>query len=87
MHDAVAKLQACLDRRIAFRLAIIVAGMLLADDRREDPSVNLSGVGFGLRYLLNPEVQLRCDYGWQIDQVAAYPTPRERWHVGLVIAH
>jgi hypothetical protein len=34
MHDAVAKLQACLDRRIAFRLAIIVAGMLLADDRR-----------------------------------------------------
>ncbi|MBP85187.1 MAG: hypothetical protein CMJ64_00460 [Planctomycetaceae bacterium] len=34
MHDAVAKLQACLDRRIAFRLAIIVAGMFLADDRR-----------------------------------------------------
>jgi len=34
MHDAVAQLQACLDRRIAFRLAIIVAGMFLADDRR-----------------------------------------------------
>jgi hypothetical protein len=34
MHDAVAHLQACLDRRIAFRLAIIVAGMFLADDRR-----------------------------------------------------
>ena len=34
MHDAVARLQACLDRRIAFRLAIIVAGMFLADDRR-----------------------------------------------------
>lgn len=34
MHDAVAPLQACLDRRIAFRLAIIVAGMFLADDRR-----------------------------------------------------
>jgi len=31
---AVAGLQAVLDRRIAFRLAIIVAGMLLADDRR-----------------------------------------------------
>jgi hypothetical protein len=34
MRDAVARLQACLDRRIAFRLAIIIAGMLLADDRR-----------------------------------------------------
>jgi hypothetical protein len=34
MRDAVARLQACLDVRIAFRLAIIIAGMLLADDRR-----------------------------------------------------
>lgn len=34
MHDAVALLQACLDRRIAFRLTIIVAGMFLADGRR-----------------------------------------------------
>jgi hypothetical protein len=34
MRDAVARLQACLDGRIAFRLAIIIAGMLLADDRR-----------------------------------------------------
>lgn len=33
MHDAVAQLQAGLDRRIAFRLAIIVAGMFLADGR------------------------------------------------------
>ncbi len=34
MHEAVAMLQACLDRRFAFRLAIIVAGMFLADGRR-----------------------------------------------------
>lgn len=34
MQTAVSVLQAVLDRRIAFRLAIIVAGMLLADDRR-----------------------------------------------------
>jgi hypothetical protein len=34
MQAAVAALQRVLDRRIAFRLAIIVAGMLLADDRR-----------------------------------------------------
>ena len=34
MATAVSALQAVMDRRIAFRLAIIVAGMLLADDRR-----------------------------------------------------
>jgi hypothetical protein len=34
IERAVAVLQAVLDRRIAFRLAIVVAGMLLADDRR-----------------------------------------------------
>lgn len=34
MQTAVAALQAVMDRRIAFRLAIIVAGMLLADGRR-----------------------------------------------------
>ena len=34
MQGAVAALQAVLDRRIAFRLAIIVAGMFLADDPR-----------------------------------------------------
>ena len=34
MREAVALLQTCLDRRIAFRLAIIMAGMFLADGRR-----------------------------------------------------
>jgi hypothetical protein len=34
MQTAVGALQAVMDRRIAFRLAIIVAGMFLADDRR-----------------------------------------------------
>ena len=34
MQTAVCALQAVMDRRIAFRLAIIVAGMFLADDRR-----------------------------------------------------
>jgi hypothetical protein len=34
MQTAVAALQAVMDRRIAFRLAIIVAGMLLGDGRR-----------------------------------------------------
>ena len=34
MQKAVAVLQAVMDRRIAFRLAIVIAGMFLADDRR-----------------------------------------------------
>jgi len=34
MQAAVSRLQLFLDRRIAFRLAIVVAGMFLADDRR-----------------------------------------------------
>ena len=34
MQIAVSVLQAVMNRRIAFRLAILVAGMLLADDRR-----------------------------------------------------
>lgn len=34
MQAAVSVLQSMLDRRIAFRLAIMVSGMLLADDRR-----------------------------------------------------
>ena len=34
IQAAVSVLQECLDRRMAFRLAIVVAGMFLADDRR-----------------------------------------------------
>ena len=34
MQAAVSVLQAVMDRRIAFRLAIVIAGMFLADDRR-----------------------------------------------------
>jgi hypothetical protein len=34
MQTAVSVLQAVMDRRVAFRLAIVVAGMLLGDDRR-----------------------------------------------------
>jgi hypothetical protein len=34
MQKAVSVLQAVMDRRIAFRLAILIAGMFLADDRR-----------------------------------------------------
>jgi hemolysin activation/secretion protein len=53
----------------------------------EDPSVDLNGVGCGLRYQLQPNLTLRTDYGWQISQLQFFPTPRERWHVGVVLSY
>lgn len=43
IYRAVVLLQACLDRRIAFRLGIIVAGMFLANDRRTASSWFVAG--------------------------------------------
>ena len=43
MQTAVATLQQVMDRRIAFRLAILAAGMLLADDRRTASSWFMTG--------------------------------------------
>jgi hemolysin activation/secretion protein len=53
----------------------------------EDPSVDLSGVGVGLRYAIRPNFNLRADYGWQTAQIANIPNPRERWHVGAVVSY
>jgi len=48
MQTEVSALQAVMDRRIAFRLAIIVSGMFLADDRRTDYSAaTLRATGAG----------------------------------------
>ena len=43
MRTAVSVLQAVMNRRIAFRLAIVVAGMFLADDRRTASSWFVAG--------------------------------------------
>ena len=43
LQKAVAVLQAVMDHRIAFRLAILVSGMLLADDRRTASSWFVAG--------------------------------------------
>ncbi len=43
LRKAVSALQAVMDRRIAFRLAIVVVGMLLADDRRTASAWFLAG--------------------------------------------
>ena len=52
----------------------------------QDPNIDLSSTGVGLRYILNPEILLRVDYGWQLNKVVTLPNPNHRWHVGLVIA-
>ena len=43
IQTAVSVLQDCMDRRMAFRLAIVVAGMFLADDRRTASSWFVAG--------------------------------------------
>ena len=75
MQTAVLVLQAVLDRRMAFRFSILVAGMLLADDRRTASSwfvaaalcVNIAktiGTGFTIvsSVLVGPQAscQQRC---------------------------
>lgn len=52
----------------------------------EDPSVDLSSVGIGLRYSYADNVTLRADYAWQTAQIAALPNPRERIHLGAVVS-
>ncbi len=53
----------------------------------EDPSVDLQGVGVGLRYQMQPNLTLRTDYGWQLSELATQPSPRQRWHIGVVLSH
>ena len=53
----------------------------------EDPSVDLGGVGFGLRYSMQPNIDLRVEYAWQTAGLVFLPTPRERFHVGVVVSH
>jgi hemolysin activation/secretion protein len=52
----------------------------------QDPNIDLSSTGLGLRYVLNPEILLRVDYGWQLNKVVTLPQPNSRWHVGVVMA-
>ncbi len=53
----------------------------------EDVSVDLSSVGLGLRYSLDETASLRLDYGVQLNAVTAQPDPRQRIHLGVVLAY
>ncbi len=51
-----------------------------------DPSIDLQSVGAGLRYNLRQRVEVRAEYGWQLARLAFLPTPRQRWHIGVVLS-
>jgi hemolysin activation/secretion protein len=53
----------------------------------EDVSVDLSSVGLGLRYALDDTASLRFDYGVQLNAVTFQPQPRQRIHLGVVLAY
>lgn len=53
----------------------------------EDPSVDLQGVGVGLRYNLERRFSLRADYAWQVNRLASQPAPNQRWHIGVVTSY
>ena len=52
-----------------------------------NPNTNLLGVGPGLRYVINTNVSLRFDYGFQLLQTGFGTGEHSRGHVGLVISY
>jgi hemolysin activation/secretion protein len=52
-----------------------------------NPNTNLLGVGPGLRYVINTNVSLRFDYGFQLLRTDFGTGEHSRGHVGLVISY
>ena len=53
----------------------------------ENRQVNLSGIGIGMRYTVNPWIALRVDYGWQmIDPGLGIPFTL-RAYIGAVVSY
>jgi hemolysin activation/secretion protein len=52
-----------------------------------NPNTNLLGVGPGLRYVINTNVSLRFDYGFQLLSTGFGTGEHSRGHVGLVISY
>ena len=52
-----------------------------------NPNTNLLGVGPGLRYVINTNVSLRFDYGFQLLSTGYGTGEHSRGHVGLVISY
>lgn len=53
----------------------------------EASTVRLQGMGAGLRYQLQSNIELRADYGWQIDSSATLISYRSRSHIGCVLSY
>jgi hemolysin activation/secretion protein len=52
-----------------------------------NPNTNLLGVGPGLRYVINPYVSLRFDYGFQLINTGFDNRHDSRAHLGVVISY
>ncbi|MEX0936420.1 MAG: ShlB/FhaC/HecB family hemolysin secretion/activation protein [Pirellulales bacterium] len=52
----------------------------------EDPSIDLNSAGAGFRYSAGPNLSMRFDYGWQLNDITAMPDHDSRAHVGIVFA-
>jgi hemolysin activation/secretion protein len=51
------------------------------------PNTNVLGVGPGLRYVINPYLSLRFDYGFQLIQTEFGTGEHSRGHVGVVVSY
>ncbi len=56
-------------------------------DADTNPNTNVLGVGPGLRYVINPYLSLRFDYGFQLLTTGFGTGEHSRGHVGLVISY
>jgi hypothetical protein len=52
----------------------------------ERTNVDTYGVGFGLRYYLDPTVSLRFDYGWPLKEIFPGDGFDGRPHLGVIVA-
>jgi hemolysin activation/secretion protein len=53
----------------------------------DNPNSNLLGVGPGLRYVINPYVSLRFDYGFQLIDTGFDPRHNSRAHIGVLVSY
>ena len=52
-----------------------------------NPNTNLLGVGPGVRYVINPYLSFRFDYGFQLIQTGFGDGEHSRGHVGVVVSY
>jgi hemolysin activation/secretion protein len=53
----------------------------------EDPHLLLASVGPGLRYLINPYLTIRFDYGWQLYDTGLNQRENSRGHLGILVSY